>query len=218
MCTTPKTKNTLSATTGLSGETSAGMEQSSTTIKDTYRQSTYFQSLDFVVSELNSRFSADITNKDQAILCALDKIVLKRAATNADFTLVASHYEKDIDILSSESSIFKDFVLTNSIDADTAIQVVSTLHVSKLQDVLPAFHDIACILAAIPATSCNAERSFSMLRRLKTYLRKTMGQERLTSLAGLNIEREYVNKFVASDINRIIDIFGSPTGRRHLFF
>ena len=39
------------------------------------------------------------------------------------------------------------------------------------------------ILAVIPATSCSAERSFSALRRLKTYLRNTMGQERINSIA-----------------------------------
>ena len=35
---------------------------------------------------------------------------------------------------------------------------------------------VVLILAVIPATSCSAERSFSALRRLKTYLRNTMGQ------------------------------------------
>ena len=40
----------------------------------------------------------------------------------------------------------------------------------------------------IPATSCSAERSFSCLRRLKTYLRSTMLQERLSNLAIMSIK------------------------------
>ena len=39
----------------------------------------------------------------------------------------------------------------------------------------------------LPVTSCEAERSFSTLRRIKTYLRSTMKQERLTGLALLNV-------------------------------
>ena len=39
----------------------------------------------------------------------------------------------------------------------------------------------------LPVTSCEAEHSFSTLRRVKTYLRSTMAQERLSGLALLNI-------------------------------
>ena len=42
---------------------------------------------------------------------------------------------------------------------------------------------IACIL---PVTSCECERSASVLRRLKTYMRATMGNERLANLALLH--------------------------------
>ncbi|XP_041377299.1 52 kDa repressor of the inhibitor of the protein kinase-like [Gigantopelta aegis] len=43
---------------------------------------------------------------------------------------------------------------------------------------------IACI---IPVTSCEAERPFSAVRRHKTSLRSTMGEERLTSLVLMNM-------------------------------
>ena len=39
-------------------------------------------------------------------------------------------------------------------------------------------------------TSAPAEHSFSSLRRIKTYLRSTMGQEWLTNLSLLYIERQ----------------------------
>ena len=74
------------------------------------------------------------------------------------------------------------------------------------------------ILAVIPATSCSAERSFSSLRRLKTYLRNSMGQERLSSLALLHIEREYVNKVLKEDMTKMINVFGQRSGRNKYFF
>ena len=45
------------------------------------------------------------------------------------------------------------------------------------------------LLLTIPASSAEAERSFSALRRLKTYLRSTMSQQRLNSIAILNVHQ-----------------------------
>ena len=83
---------------------------------------------------------------------------------------------------------------------------------------MPDFSKALRILSVIPATSCSAERSFSSLRRLKTYLRNTMGQERLSSLALLHIERDYVNQVMSDDMEKMIDVFGSSKGRNKYFF
>ena len=82
---------------------------------------------------------------------------------------------------------------------------------------LPEFATVVHILAVIPATSCSAERSFSALRILKTYLRSTMGQQRVSNIA-IHIEKAYANFVLENDIERIIDIFGSRTGRDSYFF
>ena len=42
-------------------------------------------------------------------------------------------------------------------------------------------------MMVLPVTSYEAERCFSTLRRLKTYLSTTMSQERLNGLALLNV-------------------------------
>jgi hypothetical protein len=44
---------------------------------------------------------------------------------------------------------------------------------------------VLLILYTMPASTATTERSFSVLRRLKTYLRTTMLQDSLTSLAVL---------------------------------
>jgi hypothetical protein len=65
------------------------------------------------------------------------------------------------------------------------------------------------ILSTLPVTTASAERSFSMLRRLKTWLRSSMCEERLTGLALLTS---------ASDIEvkpkDVIDSFLSYGSRR----
>lgn len=45
----------------------------------------------------------------------------------------------------------------------------------------PNIHELLCIIAALPITSCEAERAFSKLKMLKTALRSTMSDERLVT-------------------------------------
>lgn len=100
----------------------------------------------------------------------------------------------------------------------SATDVVQTLRKYDMNVVLPAFWNAACILAAVPATSCSVERSFSGLRRTKTYLRSTMGQDRLNNLAFLNIERSFTNKVTQLQMHDIIDAFGRRKNRASLLF
>jgi len=68
------------------------------------------------------------------------------------------------------------------------------------------------LLLTIPCSSAEAERSFSSLRRLKTYLRNSMSQQRLNHLAVLQVHRERLDgididvvarEFVAKSPNRL---------------
>ena len=85
-------------------------------------------------------------------------------------------------------------------------------------DMLPELSKMAAIFAVIPSTSCSAERAFSGLRRLKRYLRSTMGQTRLSNLALLNIERHYANEVLKNDMQQMIDTFGQKNNRDCYFF
>lgn len=61
---------------------------------------------------------------------------------------------------------------------------------NTLQLLLPNVSKLLQIFLTLPCSSCEAERSFSCLRRLKTYLRSTMSQTRLNHVAVLNIHKE----------------------------
>ena len=79
----------------------------------------------------------------------------------------------------------------------TVLEMLETMQENDLLDIFPEFSKMVHILAVIPATSCSAERSFSALRRLKTYLRSIMGQRRVNNIALLNIERTYAYSVVS---------------------
>jgi hypothetical protein len=66
----------------------------------------------------------------------------------------------------------------------------------------------------IPVTVASAERSFSKLKLIKSYLRSTMSQERLNGLAILSIEKEMLKKL---EYKNLISNFASQKARRMHF-
>jgi hypothetical protein len=56
--------------------------------------------------------------------------------------------------------------------------------------IFPSLHKILKIGATIPVTTATCERSFSTLRRVKSYVRNATGQDRLNGLALMSIHRD----------------------------
>ncbi len=180
-----------------------------------HRINTYYRSIDKILSELEVRFSGN----DQQILYALGDVCQSETPKMESFTTVAEFYDMDEEILQVEQKMFTTFCFKHGFPEEKKLSVVlGFMQENHLFEMLPEFAQVMIILAVIPATSCSAERSFSALRRLKTYLRNTMSQTRVNSIALINIERAYANAVMNNEIDRIIDIFGSRKGRNSFFF
>ena len=80
-----------------------------------------------------------------------------------------------------------------------------------LADMAPNFISALKTYIVLPSSACEAERSFSTLRRLKTYLRSTQTQQRLNDLAILSIHRDHAE---ALDLNEAVNEFVSRTQTR----
>lgn len=72
------------------------------------------------------------------------------------------------------------------------------------EESFPNLQRAITILLTVAVSVASCERSFSKLKLLKTYLRSTMANERLSNLAILAIEKNELSKI---DINKIIDKF-----------
>jgi len=70
------------------------------------------------------------------------------------------------------------------------------------------------IFLSCPISNCSAERSFSVLKRVKSYLRSRTTDERLNCLAVLTIESDLTQQLNYDDI---IDNFANEKARRKHF-
>ncbi|KAL4119183.1 hypothetical protein QTP88_012028 [Uroleucon formosanum] len=124
-------------------------------------QCQYFEIIDTIIQEINYRFDENID-----ILTAVDACDPNSKTIASQSILVKNMFENTPNIVE--------------------------LH-KELTIMKPAFQEINEIITrvlVIPVTSTTAERSFSAMRRIKTYLRSTMTSERLHNYAILSIERE----------------------------
>jgi len=119
----------------------------------------------------------------------------------------AQKYEADlpssIEVLRGELCLWKELWKTKSEKADTPKEAYKSAYM---------FPNIECllkILCIIPVTTATSERSFSSLKRIKTYLRSTMNQSRLNGLAMLNI-----NKHIKITTEEVLDIFSTKHNRK----
>ena len=106
------------------------------------------------------------------------------------------------------------FQQVNSSSSDLSNFDVKSYLLSLSSGQLSLLSDIKCLLQLIlvmPATNASSERSFSALRRVKTYLRTTMNQEHLNSLMLLQIHKErtdaldlklVLNEFIGASVHR----------------
>jgi len=71
-----------------------------------------------------------------------------------------------------------------------AIEALCACHA----DIYPNVYILLTILSTLPVSTAPTERSFSTMRRLKTYLRSTIGNERTTGLAMLSTHKDRQGK------------------------
>ena len=81
----------------------------------------------------------------------------------------------------SEVSTWKIHMVEADDDKRDLLSMYSFAYSNRL--FYPSIYSILLLLATLPVGSCSCERSFSNLRRLKTWCRSSVAEERLDSLA-----------------------------------
>ncbi|XP_050876930.1 uncharacterized protein LOC127080662 [Lathyrus oleraceus] len=177
----------------------------------------FFYFVDQAVVSLNKRFEQH--QEYESIfgflftshkLQSLDDATLKSCCTN--FEQALNHNEQsDID----GNEFFAELKLLREMLPEETIRPTDILLFLKGLDCFPNTVIAYRILLTIPVTVASAERSFSKLKLLKTYLRSTMSQERLNGLALIAIENDILETLKYEDL---VDDFASKNVRRKALF
>jgi hypothetical protein len=191
--------------------------------EDYYRVSVYIPLVEHILEDLKARFSEEtlgLHNLAVFVPAATEKrtpqeeenccleVVCKRYYSLAGFhssSLMLFQLKGEIQSWMATWKIRheqKQTIPKNALDA----------FLSCDKEVYPIIHLMLKVLASLPVSIASAERSFSSLRRLKTWLRSTMTEERLVGLALLNIHRD-----IPVDVSNVITRF-SKSGNHRLDF
>jgi len=90
------------------------------------------------------------------------------------------------------------------------------LEIVPMKEAFPVLINLLKILLTMAVFTAECERSFSCLKRVKSYLRFSMSEQRLINLAVLSIKKEMscdvcldevVDSFSAKDKNRHIQLY-----------
>ena len=136
-----------------------------------------------------------------------------RRSRHRQLSLLSRTYACDLsDDLKTQLLSFRALFKDEIAQLSTAAELADFLIV-KNYTLLPTFPDLYTaflLFLTLPVTVSTAERSFSKLRLIKTYLRNTMLQDRLSGLALLSIENAVARKV---DVSKVIDDFASRKAR-----
>ncbi|XP_077100036.1 zinc finger MYM-type protein 1-like [Siphateles boraxobius] len=179
---------------------------SNLTTSDEFKQQLFYPCLDRMVEELTRRFSG----LGEALMSGIHACnpTTETFLSEEALKSLASHYKiqlKPEELLVAKSFINRRMEKETVPDTSTVFQLLD-------EDMFPTLKALFQVALTIPVSSCSCERSFSALRRLHTWLRNTMGQDRLNDLAIMSIEKDNLN-----DINpdSVIDRFAQLKPRRY---
>lgn len=167
-------------------------------VKLYYRATLFIPYIEEVICNLDSRFSGN-----ENVVKGLSNIVPTRVVsyTTKDFEDVVTFYEKDL--TGTPRAVLKEINLWAMYWKEKKDRPSNPLDaiLNCNEQLFPNIFILMQILVTIPVTTATAERSFSTLKRVKTYLRNKMETGRTSSLALMSTYKNDV------DIDEILKLF-----------
>ena len=182
--------------------------------KELYRQQ-FFSVFDTLISEIQRRFN----QTSLRIPASLEALLL--GAANSERTEATEElkemYSQDVDFdrLEHQLALLPDAVQAAEIKKVTSVASLTEILSQQPACLMSEVITLCRIYLTLPITSATAERSFSALRRLKSYLRATMTQQRLNNVL---IPHCHKDRTDALDLTAVALDFSEKNERRSRFF
>ena len=187
----------------------------SDTITDYYKCNFTIPILDHLISELAVRFNDDSAQYVVEFMRLLPAEVVNKSSQlqPEDFNNLLQLYKEDLPSVRSfdvELDLWQN-KWTGEPQLASELDTPGKVLAHTDYDYYPNIHTLITIVATLPITSCECERSISMLRLFKTALRSIMSEDRLNGLAMLQYHRdisieadEVVKEFVQRHPRRLM--------------
>lgn len=175
--------------------------------------------IDVAAASLNERFEMlDSYSAKFDFLTCTEKLhtlaganELRHACTHLETVLRGQNMEES-DVNAEE--LYTEIITFLRMEAEksmTAFEILQYITANSLIEIFPNFFIALRILLTLPVSVASAERSFSKLKLIKTYLRSKISQDRFTGLALISIENELGRDLDYSDL---IEEFASVKARK----
>ena len=184
-----------------------------TDAEESFKVRVFYKTVDTALMQLRIRF------KGQSLVTSLFSFLYPKSLVKCDIAEIAvlarkiiGKYEKDFtECLETElRSFVKEF--RPEIEVKESVTDIANLMLeSRVSSSFPEVYKLVLLFVTIPVTVATAERSFSKLKLIKTYLRSAISQERLDNLAVLSIENTEAK---AIDKTNLIRNFACLNARR----
>jgi len=182
--------------------------------RNQFRQHVYLPIIDCLIAELDARFSAQATTVMLGVqaLSPKSQTFLNQTDLNAFATL----YRGDTEDLGHEVYQLKRLIArsensSQQFDISDMLGLATFMEPYKLA--FAELYRLLCIALVLPVTSAACERSFSSLKLIKTYLRSTMCDGRLSDIAVLSVESK---RSQSIDFDSVVDEFDARHQNRKL--
>ncbi|XP_065672118.1 uncharacterized protein LOC136089946 [Hydra vulgaris] len=199
----------------------------SLSVSDKFRVNTFFVIIDKLVTQLTIR--SDGYNHVNKLFGFLSKLLtistMELQVSAKKFVEVFSNDLEDSFIFEIEQFVtllklqppgFFSHKKDKSETENTLIplHVINWIVETDIIDVFPNVYIAYCLFLSIPITNCEAERSFSTLKRVKNMHRSTMVHSRLSNIARLTIESKLLETLDFSDV--VAEFAGKKSRKKSL--
>ena len=169
-----------------------------------FKVNVFYRTLDVALTELRVRFEGQ--NVVSSFFSFLYPYNLKAAKVEDIESSVASilksyHHDFTNDLVTEVRSFVREFK-DEIADLHTVSDLLQLMYNNRMMSSFPQFQKLLVLFLTIPVTVASAERSFSKLKLIKTYLRSKMDQSKLTNLAILSIENDVARNLDKTEIIR----------------
>lgn len=151
----------------------------------------YLPVVDTMIGNLKLRYGKEVFQIAKVVNAVSTCDITHMNNIDALFQQYAALLKIDIDLVQAEMKLF----------ASVARELTPDIVLSQVtQHDYPQYYKLIQLALTLPVGTSTAERSFSTMRRVNNWLRSTMSEDRLSSLALLNIENDLTAQLSPDDI------------------